>query len=45
MLAVGDSAAADDAYSDFSSHIVSPIVFKIYYIYLYYQFNYKQLNK
>ena len=32
MLAVGDSAAADDAYSDFSSHIVSPIVFKIYYI-------------
>ena len=28
----GDSAAADDAYSDFSSHIVSPIVFKIYYI-------------
>ena len=45
MLAVGDSAAADDAYSDFSSHILSPIVFKIYNIYLYYQFNYKQLNK
>ena len=28
MLAVGDSAAADDAYSDFSSHIVSPIVLR-----------------
>ena len=49
MLAVGDAAAADNAYSYLSFHIASPVLYSVYLRYinisLLYQFNYKQLDK